>query len=388
MNTILSRYNPWWENGYVFPDWTHRKTESLIYKNMSSRAILLLTGLRRIGKTTIMKQCIRQLITEGISPQRILYISLDDYQLLHKSIHEIIEEFRKIHKIKLEEKIYVFLDEITYKEYYEIQLKNIYDNQSVKIIATSSSASLLRNRRPYLTGRHITIELLPLDYQEFLLFKKISVAPANAALHQTYFDEYMQTGGVPEYVIHGDTGYLNQLVDDIIYKDIIGHFGVKNPQLMKDYFLLLMERAGKSISINKIAKILGIPPDSSSRYQEMFASTYLIYTVKKHGKTNEKLLSPKKIYAPDLGIRCAFTGFRDLGSLFENYVYLKIKHLNPEYIYENTTEIDFFTQNKILIESKYHDEELSVKQNELFKRTKAEHKLIVRTYSQLDDLLH
>ena len=86
-----------------------------------------------------------------------------------------------------------------------------------------------------------------------------------------------------------------------------------------------MERAGKSISINKIASILQISPDTSKRYLEYFSNTYLIYLMSRHGKTNERLLSAKKVYAPDLGIRTSFTGIRDKGSLFENYVFLNIK---------------------------------------------------------------
>ncbi|MDL1963833.1 MAG: DUF4143 domain-containing protein [Deltaproteobacteria bacterium] len=80
-----------------------------------------------------------------------------------------------------------------------------------------------------------------------------------------------------------------------------------------------MERSGKQLSINKIGKILNISPDTSKRYLSYFESTYLIHLLPRWGKTNQKLLSPKKIYASDLGIKYLFMGERDLGSYFENY---------------------------------------------------------------------
>jgi hypothetical protein len=107
--------------------------------------------------------------------------------------------------------------------------------------------------------------------------------------------------------------------------------------------------------------------------------------VQRAGKTNERLLSAKKIYASDLGIRTLFTGLRDKGSLFENYVYLKIKDKNPSYIYEKGNEIDFLTNDKTLIEVKYNSE-MSVKQNELFKNIEAEKKIIIKNIFDLEKL--
>lgn len=88
----------------------------------------------------------------------------------------------------------------------------------------------------------------------------------------------------------------------------------------------------------------------------MFEETYLIYLMSRYGKTNETLLAPKKIYAADLGMRNLFTGYRDKGAVFENAVFLAVKSLHPRYVYRDTIELDFFTENKILIEVKYGSE--------------------------------
>ena len=360
---------------------------SNILNQMDNRLVLFITGLRRIGKTSIMKLLIKELIErKNISANKILYISADDYLLMSNSLLEIVDEFRKIHHLKFEEKIYLFFDEITYKADYEIQLKNLVDHHNVKIIASSSSASLLTYKKPYLTGRHHTFEIIPLSFNEYLFFKKINIKQSDSHLKEQYFLDFLKTGGIPEYVLSGDYEYIRVLVDDIIYKDIAAVHNIKNINLLKDYFLLLMERAGKQVSLNKIASILSISPDTSGRFFSFFLNTYLSYMIPRHGKTNEKILAPKKIYAPDLGIRNLFTGFRDIGSLFENYVFLQIKHTKPSYIYKDKTEIDFLTENRTLIEVKFHNEELSKKQQELFTTFNADQKIIIRTPQDIEDI--
>ncbi len=386
MEEVLYRYNPWWEGAKIEGLIDRPAMLSQIKQHLSSPQIIFLTGLRRVGKTTLLKLVIRHLIAKGVPPSRIFYISLDDYLLSKHTMLKLIEEYRKIHKISFKEKIYLFLDEITYQGNFEVQLKNIYDAHNAKVYASSSSASILKGRKSYLTGRNVVIEVLPLDFREYLAFKGIAISKADSHLIDGYFEDFMQTGGLPEYVIRGDIEYLKELVDDIIYKDIAAAHGIKNPQVLKDFFLLLMERAGKTASLNKMANILSISPDTAKRYFEMFCDTYLIYPVMRCGKTTERVVSPKKVYAADLGVRTFFTGFRDKGSLFENYVYLKIRHKTPCYIYEDGGEIDFLTVDKILIEVKYKSE-MQEKQRSLFDRVKAREKVILRSVSDIEGFL-
>ena len=195
--------------------------------------------------------------------------------------------------------------------------------------------------------------------------------------------DLVNTGGIPEYVLNKDRNYLISLVDDIISKDIIAFHNIKNKALIKDYFLLLTERAGKQISLNKIANILKISSDTAGRYLTFFEETYLIHLVSHYGKTNQKILSPKKIYLADLGIKNVFTGFKDKGSLFENYVYLQIKHLFPFYVLEKGIEIDFITSRQELIEVKYHSN-LNQKQQKLFDQFKARKKVIIKNNEELE----
>ena len=387
MEQILYRYNPWWEEEYMPASFLERKHIFGNLKNtLETRQVVILTGLRRVGKTTLMKQLINHLIGEqGIDPKLVFYVSLDDYLLTSNTIIEIIEEYRKINRVSFSEKVYLFLDEVTHQKDFELQLKNIYDQQNAKVYVSSSSASILKSKKAFLTGRNVVMEVLPLDFEEYLNFKGIKIKKSDKQLLKKYFEDFMQTGGMPEYVLTGDVEYLKELIDDVIQKDIAAFYGVKDVQILKDFFLLLMERSGKICSINKIAKILDISPDSARRYLQMFADAYLIFLVPRFGKTNERLLSAKKIYAADLGMRVYFTGFRDKGSLFENYVYLKIKKCSPSYVYQDGFEIDFLTQGKTLIEVKYNAQ-MGEKQKELFDKIEVKKKIVIENIFDLEKI--
>jgi len=379
MEQVLYKLNPWWEVDFHTKSVPRPKYQNKLSKLLPMRDIVLLTGLRRVGKTTIIKQIVEELLRK-VKPELIFYVSLDAYGLEKYSIHEIVTRYRTIHRLGLDQKIYVFLDEIAFKEDFQKELKDFYDNENIKIYASASSASILRDKKAYLTGRTRTIEILPLDFEEFLVFRNPKIKTADAYLLENYFMEYMQTGGLPEYVLTGDIVYLSELVDSILYKDIIAFHNIKDSAIVKDFFRLLMERAGKMLTLNKMAKILGISLDTVRRYMEYFKETYIVYTVERCGKLNQRLRTGKKLYAGDVGLKNMATGFRDRGAVFENMVYLKIKQNDPCYIYEDGNEIDFFFKDT-LMEIKF-GKELKGKQLRLFEKIPAKKKIVVSEWQE------
>ncbi|MCP4155249.1 MAG: ATP-binding protein [bacterium] len=383
---IYHEYNPWWTEKYTLENIVERASVlNKMEKFFDSRHMVFLTGLRRVGKTTLMKIFIQRLINRGIEPQKIFYVSLDDYVLDDKSIIDIVDDYRKLHKLPVEEKVYFFFDEVAHKEKFHQQLKNLYDRQNVKIYASASSSSILKDSKAYLTGRGFLIEVQPLDFYEFLEFRKVAIKSKDRKLLEPYFLEFLKTGGIPEYVLHKEREYLRNLVDDIIYKDIIAHHKIKNPQVIKDLFKILMGNIGGPVSVYKISNTLKVSSDTISRYLEMFEATYLIYLVYRHGGTNQKFSSPRKIYAGDIGIRNLFTGFIKKGRAFENYVYLKFKEFQPVYVYENQIEIDFYLDNDVLVEVKF-EEDIRENQKTLFDGFKAAHKFVVKGYEDVENL--
>lgn len=370
----LFNFNPWWETDFA-PEFHNRdKYLNILSKSLSKKEIVILTGLRRVGKTSIMKLFIKELCKTK-DPKRIFYVSLDSIALEQVPVFELVREFRKIHQIKRSEKIYLFFDEAAYRENINQELKNLYDAENVKIFISSSSSSILRDKSALLTGRIKVVEVNPLDFFEYLQFKGLSPKRSEQYLTERYFEDYMHYGGIPEYILTGDFEYLDNLIDSIIYKDIAFYRGVKDTTSLKEFFRLLMERAGKQLSLSKVAKIIGISSETVKRFFEYFQSTYLIYAIERCGKLNERLRAPKKIYAADLGIRNFITGFRDKGAVFENLFYLFIKEKSPCYIYKNSTELDFYF-NKTLCEIKF-GREMENKQQKLFDEISANKKLII-----------
>lgn len=387
MEALFYKSNPWWEEKYTFNGKKRDIYLNELEKFFENKETIFLTGLRRVGKTSILKSFISQLINEkAIEPKHIFYISLDLLALEKLSITEILQEYKKLHKIASSQKLYIFLDEVTAKESYQQELKNLYDLEKSKIYASSSSASLLRDKNAYLTGRQRVIEVMPLNFNEYLEFKGVVIKKSDAYLLESYFDEYMNDGGMPEYVLTGDISYLQNLIDNILYKDIIAYHNIKNEHVIRDFYKLLMERSGKQLSLNKIANILDIGVDSARRYLSYFEDTYLIYTIEKYGKLNEKLKNPKKVYAGDIGLKNVVTGFRDKGAIFENLVFLKIKNQKPSYFYVDGIELDFMTEDKILIEVKYKSV-LNEKQQKLFDTSEANKKIIIDSYKSFLELI-
>ncbi len=386
MEEIFYRFNPWWEGKLKLNFIDRPKYTIPLLLSIDNPSIEIITGLRRIGKTSIMKLLIKKLMEEkNESPNHIFFISLDFYKLENLSILDIVEEYLKLQKISFSEKIYLFLDEITYKKDFSIQLKNLYDIYNAKIFVSSSSASVLKDKKAFLTGREKITEVLPLDFDEFLNFKGIKIKKADKHLLKAYFEDYMKIGGIPEYVLTEDIEYIKQLIDDIIYKDIIAMHNIKEKTAVKEFFFLLMERAGKQLSLNKISKVLDISPDTAKRFFEYFLDTYIIYAIERCGKLNERLKSPKKVYAGDVGIRNIITGFRDLGAVFENLVFLKIKDKNPCYVLKDGIEIDFLTEDKTLIEVKY-EREINERQLQLFEELKANKKILIDSFEKYQNL--
>lgn len=374
MEELFYNLNPWWEGDFKEEYIRRSKYLDKLTSVTKIREIVILTGLRRVGKTTLMKQIISKLLKQGTSKTDIFYISLDMLQLKDLTIKEIISEYKKIHKIPNSKKTYIFLDEVTSKENYNQELKNLYDTTKDKLFVSASSASLLKDSKAYLTGRARYFEIEPLDFEEFLLFKGYKVKRSDRHLTEKYFEEYMEHGGMPEYILTKDSVYLSELINTILYKDIIAKHKIKNESFVFDLFRLLCERVGKTLSYNKLAKILGISKDSVQTYIGYFIETYLFSQIEIKGKLNEKIANNKKFYCYDLGIRNNVTGFKDKGAVYENLVYNKIKHDKPSYILQGGVEIDFCTKDT-LIEAKF-GQELKGKQKELFDNLKFKNKIV------------
>ncbi|MFW6144136.1 MAG: ATP-binding protein, partial [Candidatus Natronoplasma sp.] len=283
-----------------------------------------------------------------IAPENIFYISMDHPAVEDVSLQDLLDDYRKRFMLSRDEKVYVLLDEVQKREDFEKELKSIYDlEDNVYLIGAGSNSLMIKHKSGALTGRHARVQVEPLSFEEYLEFRDISVKPSEMFIEEKAFEEYMSLGGMPEYVLTEDPEYIEDMIEDIIYKDIVSRYKVKDPLLLKKLFFLLCERVGKRVTSSKLARVLKLSHDTVTSYLNYFKETYLIDLVEKKGTLNERTYAPKKAYICDVGVLNVMRGKVEKGALAENLAYQKLKKFGtPRYIMENSNEIDFFVDGK------------------------------------------
>ncbi len=352
MEEILHKSNPWWERRFEFPGIARNEYLSTLLALKDTKDVVLITGLRRVGKTTLMRQLIHRLV-EGFDGKKIFYMSLDNIALKERSILEIVDIFRRINGLKHDEFVYLFLDEVHFKEDYELQLKNLYDAGGAKVYASGSASLDIIMKSPYLTGRQRIVRISPLSFKEFLKFRGKEISPADAHLYTSLAEDYLATGGMPEYVMTRDVNILQSLVYSILYRDVAGRHEVRNRENLLDIISMLAQSVGTPVSLRKISRVLGIPKEIVSQTLDLFVEANLVHLVEREGKVSERKASPRKIYLADTGLFSVLTENVNLGAMVENLVYLKLRKSGTvRYHRSSGHEVDF-VQKKSAWEVKY-----------------------------------
>ena len=341
----MKRYNPWWTREFEPEGILREKYLEKLSKLRKTKDVVFIVGLRRVGKTTLIHQFIKQLISD-IDSKKIVYFSMDHPRLTKVSILDVLDEFRKIQGLSFKEKIYVFIDEVHLHENFEQELKAIYDMGNVKVFASGSASIFLIEKGAFLTGRQRFIELTPFSFKEFLQIRGIKIEQGDDHLYLKYCDEYVKLGGLPEYLKTEDQEYITTLIDSIIYKDVAGRHSITNIGLLRDFIILLSQSIGGRMSTRKIGRVLGISHETVREYLNFFVEANLVDLVEKDGKISERKVAPRKIYIADNGIANVLTPTVNIGSLVENLVF-NILNLKTEVRYNiiDSREIDFITKN-------------------------------------------
>jgi predicted AAA+ superfamily ATPase len=352
METLLRRFNPWWSGKFRTSARPRKHYQALLGSLVGTRDVVLITGLRRVGKTTLMHLIIEDLLEE-VPADRVLYVSLDHLGLKERSILEIVEAFRTMNDLPHDEHVFLFLDEVHVKEDFELQLKNIYDEGRAKVFASGSASLEITMRAPFLTGRQRLVRVHPLSFGEFLAFSGVEVRPADQHLLVHLAEEYVLCGGLPEHVRTRDLGYLQSVVDTILYKDVAGRNHVRNREMLEDMLALVAQSAGTALSTRKVAKVLGITKESVSRVIDLFEEANLVHLVEKEGKVSERKASPRKVFLADTGLFSVLTEDINLGVIVENVVFLALMRTDRvRYHRRSGIEVDFVSRD-IAWESKY-----------------------------------
>lgn len=359
MDDLYYAYNPWWENKGFDSGIPRQEYAGVAERLIGRKQIDVIVGSRRVGKTTFIKQLIERCLGSNISAKAILYLALDNPRFRKVALSQHLKFFRKIFMHSRTKKLYLFFDEVQESPDWEAELKAIYDLESVKIVCSGSTSSLIQRQRGRLTGRQLITTIYPLSFNEYLAFRKNVPSLSEDYKYEKLFEEYLECGGYPEYVLNPSLEYLNNLLEDIIARDVVKLYNIKRADLLKDLLMLLAGSLGSRTSYHRLSKALGIAVDTAKEYVGYLESAFLVKPLGKWSTSyKDRIYAQKKFYLYDTGIKSLLTGRGDLGVKMENAVFLSLlKQTQPcGYYAESEKEVDFvYGSFKLprVIEAKY-----------------------------------
>lgn len=378
--SVLEEQEKFLEVQYSIP----RELNSVLPHHDDKHA-LIISGIRRCGKSTLMKQRLSYDLKDSF------FLNFDTPKLFGFEIRdfEILDEI-----IVASKKKSIFFDEIQVVEGWELYIRKKLD-EGYRVSITGSNASLLsKELGTKLTGRHITKELFPFSYKEFVSFKNLSS-------NVDSFESYLTNGGFPDYLVSGNEDILAFLIDDILYRDIAVRYGIRDVNTLKSLLLYLSANFGNLTSANKLSKTFQHKSSNTiAEYLHYFEQSYLIQSISKFSYSLKvQAVNPKKIYFIDNALAKSLTIFHseNLGRLFENTIFWEIrrKHSQIYYFNENNHECDFIVFEKDQIKhiiqvchtlnNENQDREIAgvVEAMKFFKITKG----IIVTMSQTDKII-
>jgi len=295
----------------------------------------IISGIRRGGKSTLMLQILKR------TDKSVLFLNFEDIRL---SGFETPDFTRLNTEIENRQVKILFFDEIQVIDKWEIFI-NQKLNEGYLVFITGSNASLLsKELGTHLTGRHLSLELYPFSYNEFLAFNKLENSVKS-------FDDYLQTGGLPEFVKNREANILTQLVDDILYRDIAVRHNIRNVNGLREMTVFLVSNIGKPFAARRLTGLFGITATSTvTDYFSYLKDSYLVDFISQFDfSVKAQSRNPKKVYTTDLGIyhqiKTTFTD--DYGRQLENAVFLHLRRKHQEIFYYNKQgECDFVVMNK------------------------------------------
>lgn len=291
--------------------------------------VLVLTGFRRVGKSTLIKYIFDKLETKNKifldmeSPVNQELFSSNNYDAIAKRIEKLGIQLNG-------PKAYVFLDEVQFVKKIPSIVKYLLDHYKIKFILTGSSSFYLKNHfTESLSGRKFIFELMPLSFGEFLLFKGVNLTTnADYEYLEAFYSEYLEFGGLPGVVLTEGSENKKLKLDDALGSyfqlDVSNLANFNDLQKLRSLLFLLVSRVGSKLDITKIAESVGVSRQTLYNYLEFFEDTYLIHQIPAYSKSSDIVSRKvKKLYFFDSGILNRIGKVSD-GQLFENKVFNQI----------------------------------------------------------------
>lgn len=296
---------------------------------------LIITGIRRCGKSTLLFQLLREKFSNAFylhfEDPRLAGFENDDFNRLS---NEIVKRNPSV----------LFFDEIQLLENWELFVRHKLD-EGYKVVITGSNATLLsKELGTKLTGRHLSVELFPFSYTEFLGFRKLKDTEKSVL-------EYLRKGGFPEYLKTENGFVLNQLLEDILYRDIAVRYAVRDVKSLKQLAVYLLSNIAKPVSASNLTKLFAIKSVSALLdYFGFLENAYIVQFLPMFSYSLKKQIrNPRKVYSIDLGLftENSIVFSDENGRRIENAVYLHLRTEHRElYYFHEKKECDFVVFEK------------------------------------------
>jgi predicted AAA+ superfamily ATPase len=368
--------NPWWETGSIekrYKDYPRRfyfdSFFKLIKESSINRAAVLM-GPRRVGKTVMVYHAIDGLLENGISPTKILYVSLETPLYTGLSLEKIVNIFQGEFGHKRDANLFIIFDEIQYLPEWEVHLKSLVDSYpSYKYIATGSAAAALKLKsRESGAGRFTDFLLPPLTFAEYLSFigkvDDLIISIGDGDWHAKDINElnkefinYLNFGGYPEAVfsnlIQGDSSrYIkSDIIDKVLLRDLPSLYGINDVQELNKLFTTIAYNTGNEITLENLSKSSGVSKNTIKKYIEYLEAAFLIKIVNRVDLSSKKFIRATtfKVYLTNPSMRAALFGpvsasHEAMGALTETAIFSQWFHShtidNLHYARWKTGEVD------------------------------------------------
>jgi len=310
----------------------------------SDNRVLIVTGMRRTGKSTLVQQLMATV-------DNFCYFNFEDEKLLDFTV----EYFGELEEALIEvygPSRYWFFDEIQNVSNFEVAVRRMQDSGK-KIVLTGSNSSMLSMEfGSKLTGRYKQLELFPFSFGENLRFRNLTYhekdffLPEGKVMLKTWFVQWLEEGGLPEYLQYNDQHYVKTLFDNILYRDIIVRFGIRRHRKFRELVQLLVSNLSLPVTFTSLQKSIGLSnADTVKEYMGYLSNAYMFYEMYQyHASVKMQLRSPRKVFLNDVAFHnlVGFSSTPNQGRKLENSVFLALRRQTTEvYSYNRNGECDF-----------------------------------------------
>lgn len=393
---ILNDWNYW---NRTLPEIKNRPFyDTKINSYLQYDEVIVIKGIRRSGKSTLMINQIKKLLQDNIDIKNILFVNLEDPRFINNLTVDLLEQIKEVYLEYLDpdEKPYIFLDEVQNIPNWEKWVNKEYELKLSKLIISGSNSSMLSSEiASTLSGRYLAVDVYPLSFKEYIDFKGLTIntpldmVSKKIALSRE-FENYLKFGAFPkvlEYQQADIRELLTTYKNTILLKDIVARYKLKEFRVLEEIAAFLLSNSGISISTNKLKNNFKVSYDMANAYVEYLTKAYMIFEINKFDYSLKKQnANDKKYYSVDLGLSniMRVPNLQTRGDDLETIIYLELLRRGYKvYYYKTSTDLecDFIVQKdqeiKMLIQvtSSLKDEKTKKRELQSFSKTKKELKL-------------